>query len=149
MEQVASTIEQHCTFPAVEKVKLFRLTLFNFLVGNEDMHVKNFSLMRSEGKVELSLAYDLLNTTIAMSGATEELALPLRGKKSKIKKGDFVDYFALERLGLTQKVVENILGELAAAAEQWKATIEISFLSDQMKQTYLSLLDERRKRLEV
>ncbi len=149
MEQVATTIEQYCTFPAVEKVKLFRLTLFNFLVGNEDMHVKNFSLIRNDGKVELSPAYDLLNTTIAIRGATEELALPLRGKKSKMKKDDFVDYFALQRLGLTKKVVGNILDELAVAAEEWKATIEISFLSDQMKQAYLSLLDERKKRLQV
>ena len=54
MEKVAQVIDRYCTFPAVEKIKLFRLTLVNFLIGNEDMHLKNFSLMTRDGKVELT-----------------------------------------------------------------------------------------------
>ena len=57
-------IDDYCTFPAIEKVKLFRLVLFNFLIGNEDMHLKNYSVIVRDNKVELSPAYDLLNTTI-------------------------------------------------------------------------------------
>lgn len=52
MEKVVKILDRFCTFPAVEKVKLFELTLFNFLVGNEDMHLKNFSLIRNEDKKE-------------------------------------------------------------------------------------------------
>ena len=48
MEKVADVIDQFCTFPAIERVKLFERTLFNFLVGNEDMHLKNFSLLTGE-----------------------------------------------------------------------------------------------------
>lgn len=40
MERTARLIDEFCTFPAVEKIKLFRRTLFSFLVGNEDMHLK-------------------------------------------------------------------------------------------------------------
>ncbi len=149
MEQVAATIETYCTFPAVEKVKLFRLTLFNFLAGNEDMHLKNFSLINRDGKVELSPAYDLLNTTIAVRGATEELALPLHGKKNSLKRSDVVDYFALERLALKPKIVDSVLEGFVKAAGRWQELIGISFLSDPMKQSYLSLLDERKKRLEL
>jgi len=65
-----------------EKLNLFNLTLFNYLVGNEDMHLKNFSVIRRDLKVELFPAYDLLNSTIILN-SQEELALPLRGKKSK------------------------------------------------------------------
>jgi len=54
MEQVAKIIEKYCTFPQVEKEKLFRLTLFSFITGNEDMHLKNFSLLYEGGKVRLS-----------------------------------------------------------------------------------------------
>jgi serine/threonine-protein kinase HipA len=64
MEEVISVIEKFCTFPAIEKSKLFTLILFNFLVGNEDMHLKNFSVIRRALKVELSPSYDLLNLTI-------------------------------------------------------------------------------------
>jgi serine/threonine-protein kinase HipA len=67
MEKVAKLIESVCTFPVVEKVKLFRLTLFSYLCGNEDMHLKNFSIIHSDGKIELSPAYDLLNPTIVLA----------------------------------------------------------------------------------
>jgi len=84
MEQVAGLIETYCTFPAVEKVKLFRLTLFCFLTGNEDMHLKNFSVIRKNDVISLTPAYDLLNTTIAISRPVEEFALPIRGKKNRL-----------------------------------------------------------------
>jgi hypothetical protein len=64
MERVATSIEQYCTFPVVERVKLF-----SFFTGNEDMHLNNFFLIRREGKVELSPAHDLINTTIAIGNA--------------------------------------------------------------------------------
>lgn len=65
MEKVAKIIELYCTFPKIELAKLFKLTLFNFLIGNEDMHLKNFSLITTNRKIMLSPAYDLINTTIA------------------------------------------------------------------------------------
>ncbi len=85
MEKIIAVIEKHCTFPVIEKLKLFRLVIFNFLIGNEDMHLKNFTIIRPENKVELSPAYDLLNTTIIMK-ATEEIALPIEEKKANLIK---------------------------------------------------------------
>lgn len=84
MEKLVNLIDEYCTFPAVEKVKLFKLVLFNYLVGNEDMHLKNYSVIVANGKVELSPAYDLLNSTIVLKGDTEEIALPLKGKKKNL-----------------------------------------------------------------
>lgn len=143
MEQVAKTISDFCTFPVLEHAKLFRLTLFNFLVGNEDMHLKNFSLLARHGKVELSPAYDLLNTTIAIGKATEELALPLRGKKRNLKRTDFLQYFAAERLHLQQKVIDRTLATLADAKSAFQELIGMSFLSGSMKAKYTELLTSR------
>lgn len=81
MEKVIAVVEQFCTFPKIEFVKLFKLTLFNFLVGNEDMHLKNFSLITKDRKISISPAYDLLNSTIAQKNTKEEIALSLKGKK--------------------------------------------------------------------
>ncbi len=79
---VAKVIEKYCSFPMPEMRKLLRLVIFNFLVGNEDMHLKNFSLIRrTENLVELSPCYDLLNSSIVMK-TKEEIALPIRGKKA-------------------------------------------------------------------
>ena len=102
MEKVISIISSFCTFPKIEFVKLFKLSLFNFLVGNEDMHLKNFSLITRNNKIYLSPMYDLLNSTIALKNAREEFALPLNGKKNNFSKKDLIEYFGRERLQLNQ-----------------------------------------------
>jgi serine/threonine-protein kinase HipA len=146
MEKVISVLEKHCTFPVIEKLKLFRLVIFNFIVGNEDMHLKNFTLIRRENKVELSPAYDLLNTTIIMK-AEEEIALPIRGKKNKLNRSDFVDYFGGVRLGLSEAILKNELLKFKASLDQWKKLIGNSFLSEKMGSLYEKLIIDRWKRL--
>lgn len=54
-------VEKFCPFPALEKPKFARLLLFCFLTGNEDMHLKNFSVIVRDSVATLSPAYDLLN----------------------------------------------------------------------------------------
>jgi serine/threonine-protein kinase HipA len=148
MEQVISLIEKFCTFPAIEKLKLFNLTLFNYLIGNEDMHLKNFSVIRRDVKVELSPAYDLLNTTIIIN-SKEELALPLNGKKNKLKKNDFFEYLAKERLALTQKSIDQTKSQIINAVPKWNDLIQKCFLSDAMKTKYIDLLKERLNMLDL
>ncbi len=147
MERVAEVITTFCTFPKIELIKLFKLTLFNFLVGNEDMHLKNFSLLTRDQKTTLTPAYDLLNSTIALGNAKEELALPLNGKKNNLTQKDFLNYFAIERLGLNRVVIAEVMQEITQALPKWQALIEISFLSKKMQASYLRLLAERAKRL--
>lgn len=148
MEKVVSVIEEFCTFPALEKLRFFNLTLFNFLVGNEDMHLKNFSLIRREMKVELSPAYDLLNSTIVIN-SEEELALPLNGKKNKLQKDDFFEYFAKKRLELTQKSIIQTVRRISEAYPKWIDLIQKSFLSAEMKERYIELLSSRYHLLEL
>ena len=147
MEKVAALIEKYCTFPVVEKVKLFRLTLFCFLVGNEDMHLKNFSIIYKGDVIALSPAYDLLNTTIVLPKPEEELALPLNGKKNRLRQHDLIDYFGRDRLQLTDRVVSKVLTELRHIRKPWKALLKISFLSNIMKEKYSGVLDNRFERL--
>ena len=147
MEKVVTVIEKYCTFPKIELVKLFKLTLFNFLIGNEDMHLKNFSLITKNNKISLSPAYDLLNSTIAQKNAKEEVALPINGKKHNLTKRDIFDYFAVDRLKLNQKVIDGIKQEFLQAIPVWNELIRSSFLSLEMQEKYVQLLEVRRKRL--
>jgi serine/threonine-protein kinase HipA len=147
MEQVARLVESFCTFPAVEKVKLLRITLFSFLVGNEDMHLKNFSIIRKKDVISLTPAYDLLNTTIVLPQPKEELALSLNGKKNKLMREDFLGYFARDRLEVTERIIDKMLAGFAGVRPEWEALIGTSFLSDTMKGKYLQVLDERFARL--
>ena len=147
MEQVAKLIETFCTFPVVEKVKLLRLTLFSFLVGNEDMHLKNFSVIRNQDIISLTPAYDLLNTTIILPQPEEELALPLNARKNKLRREDFLEYFARDRLGLAERIIDKITTDFANIRPQWEALLEVSFLSDKMKEKYLRVVNERFARI--
>jgi len=143
MEKVASVIEQFCTFPMVEKIKLFRLTLVNFLIGNEDMHLKNFSLITRGGKIELSPAYDILNSTIVLTSPTEETALPMAGKRRKLSGKILIDYFGQERLGLNRQVADSVLEDIHKAIKDWRDLLNVCFLSDDLKEKYSALLNER------
>lgn len=145
MEKVAGIIETYCTFPAIEKIKLFKLTIFNFLTGNEDQHLKNFSLITNDNKVALSPSYDLINTTISIANPFEEIALPLKGKKSKLNGKILVEYWGKERLGLNDLVITQALNSINENFEKWNKLINKSFLSKEMKEKYIALLDERRK----
>lgn len=147
MEKVIEVISSFCTFPKIEFVKLFKLTLFNFLIGNEDMHVKNFSLITRESIITLSPAYDLLNSTIALDKPQEEIALPLHGKKKNLTKRDFFNYFAEDRLNLNGNIISEVIQGIQSALPKWRELIGNSFLSKSMQKKYLSLLEERCGRL--
>lgn len=145
MEKATDIIENFCTFPFLEKQKLLQLTLFNYLIGNEDMHLKNFSLLYDMNKVELSPAYNLLNTTIILPNTAEELALSLNGKKNNMKGKDFFQYFAQEKLQLPEKLINSMIENFKSILPIWQDVIKISFLSPFLQEKYLALLDERAK----
>lgn len=143
MEKIVGLINKYCTFPAIDNVKLFKMVLFNFLVGNEDMHVKNFSIIHRDNKIELSPCYDLVNSTIELKKQEEEIALPIKGKKNHLTRNLLIEYFGKERCELTNKVIDNALELIASVIPLWMDLINISFLSDEMKKKYIGLLNTR------
>jgi len=149
MEKVVKLVDKYCTFPAIEKVKLFKLTLFSYIIGNDDMHLKNFSIINHQGNIQLSPCYDLLNTIIEYRKPDDEIALPLGGKKKNLSKNLLIDYFGKERCELTDKVIAKVLDSIITAVPRWREEIEHSFLSEEMKQKYVELLDSRLNRLEL
>ena len=149
MEKLVTLIDAFCTFPAIEKVKLFRLIIFNFLIGNEDMHLKNFSLITRDGKVELSPAYDLLNTTIVVPKSQEEIALPLAGKKRNLSAKILINYFATEVLKLNATIISQVLNKIIGVQSKWEELIEVSFLSNEMKERYSGLINKRKNVLQI
>lgn len=148
MEKVCDVVEEFCSFPTLELEKIFKMTLFSFLVGNEDMHLKNFSIQVSKkGVRQLTPMYDLLNTTVAMAAPEEEMALELGEKKRGFKRGDFIEYFGPHHCYISQERGENILLELLGKVPVFEEWIEKSFLSLEMKEKYKQLIQERANRL--
>ncbi len=149
MEKVAAVFDRYCTFPAIERVKLFERTLFSFLTGNEDMHLKNFSLIARGHRIDLSPAYDLVNSTIALKNAREEMALPIRGKRANLTRNDLFSYFATERLQINDRVLTEMTARFQAAFPRWDELLAASFLSPEKKAAYSSVIAERKARLQL
>ena len=106
------------------------------------MHLKNFSLYSpQQGVYTLTPAYDLLSTALVMPEDTEELALTLNGKKRKIKKTDFI--VSMQASGLEDKIIENIFRKFLKVQSKWIEFIDLSFLSNEMKEAYKTLITER------
>ena len=143
MEKLIPVLDEFCSFPAIEKADFFKRILFCFITGNEDMHLKNFSLITQKGKTKLTPIYDFLNSTIAIKNPEEEIALTLKGKKSNLRSTDFIQYYAKERLQLNDKTIATILEQMKKATPKWKELLEISFLTEEMKLKYLDLLESR------
>lgn len=145
-EQIAKVIKLHSMNPGLDLVRFYNLTLFSFLTGNADMHLKNFSLIRNEdGKHELSPAYDLVSTALVVKDDDEELALALCGKKKRLKRSDFE--LAMKTDGIPDKAAQNIIDKYAQLPQQWLNMLDRSFLSDEKKEGYRELLVAKHKQL--
>jgi serine/threonine-protein kinase HipA len=147
-EQVAKLVLNYSSTPLLDVSNFYEQVLFSFFTGNSDMHLKNFSLLEREGQgLSLCPAYDLVPTTLVNPADTEELALTLNAKKRKLKYSDFLA--AYENGGLNKKVLDNTLELFVYAKPEMETVLEKSFVSDEFKTKYYSLIDSRYKQLNL
>jgi len=138
-EKIGKIIAKYSDFPGNDLVSFYELTLFSFLTGNADMHLKNFSLLRSvHNEISLSPAYDLVNTKIVIPDDPEDLALTLNGKKSNLKLKDFISFAG--SLNIDRNTVHKIHNKFAALQSKFFEMIEKSFLNEIEKETYRKII---------
>lgn len=140
-EQVAKTISIHSKTPKLDLVNYMQVLLFSFITGNNDMHLKNFSLYRPKKFYQLTPAYDLLNVAITNPKDKEEFALSLNGKKSRLKLQDFLK--ASATMGIEERITLQLIDNMRKALPLWEDLIKASFLSEEMKEAYLTLINKR------
>ena len=145
MEKVGKAIKSYSENTLLDLVYFFELTIFSYLTGNNDMHLKNFSMIRTTSGWSIAPAYDLLNVRIVNPEDKEELALTLGGKKKKLTRAYFERFG--EGLELTPKQMEGVFNRFSKNKPMAMKWIQNSFLSDEMKQAYLQLLEERYEKL--
>jgi serine/threonine-protein kinase HipA len=146
-EQVAKAIKKYTANPGLDVTDYYELVLFSFLTGNNDMHLKNFSLLKRNLTYDLCPAYDLVASELVVEGEDEDLALNLNGKKKKIKKIDFE--ISMKGAGLDQKVIENIFKKYKKLLPKWGKFIDESFLPDPMKNEYKTLINQKSIQIEL
>ena len=134
MEKVGKALHSYSNNTLLDKLFFFDLSVFSFLTGNNDMHLKNFSMIESTLGWVLASAYDLLNVTIVNPDDTEELALTLDGKKKKLKKEHFEKL--AKGLGLTDKQIQRVFKRMISNRHKAMEWIDQSFLSAELKTAY-------------
>ena len=143
-ENCGRIIKKYSIHPGLDLSELFLRTAFSFVIGNSDMHLKNFSLIESNPagrQFSLSKAYDILPVNMILPEDEEQLALTLNGKKKNIRKKDF---FALaQSLELPEKSAENMLKKLCKLKEKFLEQCDESYLSAEQKTDMKELIVQR------
>jgi serine/threonine-protein kinase HipA len=95
-----------------QRVKFLEFYLFSFVIEHADLHVKNISILNiGRNKQILSPLYDLISNGV-YRGDSDELGLPLDGKKQNISLESFYQLSA--RIGIsklhTKKIAKRVIG---------------------------------------
>ncbi len=141
MEKIGKALNEHSDNTILDKLYFVELSIYSFLTGNNDMHLKKFSMIYSGDTWTLAPAYDLLNVAIVNPEDTEELALTLEEKKKKPKWEHF-ERLSIN-LGLNTKQIKGISKRFQKNKPIALHWIDNSFLSDEYKKKYKILLEER------
>ena len=140
-EKAGKLIIKYCTNSGIDALKYFELLLFSYLTGNNDMHLKNFSVLHLEKKIALSPAYDLINVNLIHPKDKEEMALMLSGKKSNIR---LIDFEALGKLlEIPEKVRQSCYKKYSSANKPVHDLIMSSFLTDENKYMYCQIWQKK------
>ena len=147
-ERCAKVIDNYSVFSGLDKSDLFLRVVFSYVVGNSDMHLKNFSLIETaeaSGEYRLSDAYDMLPVNVIMPSDTEELALTLNGKKRNIRRNDFLTF--AENAGILREAAEKIIDRVVSLSDAYIELCKNSHIPDDMKTALEELILTRTVRL--
>lgn len=148
-ERCAKIIKMYSSRIGIDMAEFFIRLVFSFIVGNSDMHLKNFSLIETaegSGEYVLSPAYDLLPVNANMPVDKEQFALSMNGKKTNIRKKDFL-VFASE-CGITRITAEKLMKSLLKLTPKWLSMCEDSLLPAELKSRITAIIIERSAVLE-
>ena len=143
-EKCVDIIKHYSTRSGYDCTEFFMRVLISYLVGNSDMHLKNFSLIEMEPanrEFVLAPAYDILPVNLFLREDNEELALTLNGKKSNLKRGDFV--LLAEKCGINEKTANRIIDKIFSRVDKYIEIIEDSELPANMQAEMIGLMRKR------
>lgn len=152
---IAQQIQRYAAASPVVLLEYFRLVVFNYLIGNGDAHLKNFSLIETEqGDYILSPAYDLLCTALHI----DDSALALHGglyerdyeEKTYLRFGTYTRTSFLvfaEMAGIHAGLAAKTIDKLMLGVADAMKLAERSFLSEEARKKYIGILEDRLGRL--
>ncbi len=143
-ERCAKIIKKYSSRIGIDITEFYIRLVFCFIVGNSDMHLKNFSLIETtEGSQEyvLSPAYDLLPVNANLPEDKEQFALTMNGKKMHIFKGDFLKFAST--CDIPHKTAIKLIQNLVSYTPKWLKMCDDSILPDDLKERLRQIIIER------
>ncbi len=151
---IANCIKKEISAWMVAMEQFFKLTVFNYIFGNGDAHLKNFSILNTGTENILAPAYDLINTKMHING--DDIGLANGFAQDFCKSDNYEktghpcrdDFFRFgTQIGLQSKRVEDILDKFSSFEPKVYSLIYNSFLStDKHKRNYIRIIEENQKR---
>lgn len=143
-ERCAKLIDRYSKQRGFDMSELFLRLVFSFVVGNSDMHLKNFSLIEDGAgsqKYMLSSAYDLLPVNAILPEDDEQFALTINGKKRNIYKKDFL-LFA-ENVGIPALAAKKIIADVVSLEDTYISMCKDSYLPKHLKAALIDIITSR------
>lgn len=143
-ERCAKIIKKYSSRIGIDITEFYIRLVFCYIVGNSDMHLKNFSLIETaEGSQEyvLSPAYDLLPVNANLPEDKEQFALTMNGKKMHILKGDFLKFAST--CDIPRKTAIKLIQNLVSYTPKWLKMCDDSILPDDLKERLRQIIIER------
>jgi len=147
-EQIARAILKYNGNRLMDVVHFYEQVIVSYLIGNNDMHLKNFSLISTEtNSYQLAPAYDMLAVKLLMPEDDEDLALTLNGKKRKLKQNDFNE--AMLKAHIPEKAIANLWKRIEKGMYGWSTLIGNSFLSREKKEEFKKLINKKTAQIKI
>ena len=148
-EEMGRLLRKYCPSYRIEVEKLFAQIVFNYICGNGDAHLKNFSLLEcSFGDHQLSPCYDLLCTSLHLPNETrtalelfDDFETESYQRNAFYKRADFLEL--ANRYEMLPLRAEALLKRFESSSEAAESLVMRSLLSTQAKDRYLAIFRDR------
>ncbi len=148
-ERCAKIIKKYSSRIGIDMTEFYIRLVFSYIIGNSDMHLKNFSLIETEegsGQYILSPAYDLLPVNANMPADKEQFALPIIGEKTNIRKKDFLIF--ADECGISRTTAEKLIKKVLVLSPRYLLMCEESLLPCELKERLAAIITKRVSALE-
>lgn len=143
VEQIGRKLKEISSAPGYDGQLLFERVALNFMLGNGDAHLKNYSVSYKDNDIRLTPAYDIVCSKLVIP-EEEDSAITINGKKNNLNRGDFDTLAAYlefpERIRYEK--FQNKFGVI-------QNIIESSDIDKEKKEQFTKIIKERVSRLEL
>lgn len=138
-EKIGKLINKFSICPELDRIVFFKSIFLFYLIGNTDMHLKNFSLIDQGGGYRLAPFYDVL--PVMMLVKQNDMALTINGKQKKITKNDFFNFG--KTIGIENWLASKLIGSVVESIKNSGPLIDSSYIPEEEKSRFKQFLNER------